>query len=237
MLTPLLPLREPPGCGLCILQNAQKLQHSLLYASCWAFCPGVMEREGPEALAHSSSFYSSPICKEPPAAQLPPGPAAAVVAFPVCDSGITDGKGVLGQFVHALDRAEVVLFCTANLSASCLGPSDRPARRGCPPGDGRPPCSARPPPPASHPSDGGTWGGPRPFSSPFPCQGHNFGLHNFSSALLLSAQTAPMLAPLAPQLTTQAALGCELSPAAKATAGSSTSQGTAQQQGSSLCPP
>ncbi|EOB07340.1 hypothetical protein Anapl_09684 [Anas platyrhynchos] len=35
----------------------------------------------------------SPICKEPPAAQLPPGPAVAVVAFPVCDSGITYGKG------------------------------------------------------------------------------------------------------------------------------------------------
>lgn len=179
----------------------------------------------------------SPIRKEPPAAQLPPGPAVAVVAFPVCDSGITYGKGVLGQFVHALDGAEIVLFCIVNLSVSCLGPSYRPARRGCPPGDGRPPCCARPPPPASHPSDGGSWGGPSPFSSPFPCQGHNFGLHNFSPVLLLSAQTAPMLAPLAPELPTQAALGCELSPAAKAMAGSSTSQGTAQKQGSSLCPP
>lgn len=64
----------------------------------------------------------SPIRKEPPAAQLPPGPAVAVVAFPVCDSGITDGKGVLGQFVCALDGAEIVLFCIVNLSVSCLAP-------------------------------------------------------------------------------------------------------------------
>lgn len=73
-----------------------------------------MEREGPEALAHSFSFYSSHIThlhitllRSSHLAR-----AAVVMAFSVCDSGITDGKGVLGQFVCALDGAEVVLFCT-----------------------------------------------------------------------------------------------------------------------------